>query len=195
MRRRCGNWKTWSRYSIARAEGVISAPAAQLLVTNWISPEVQGENADQDETTFDYEVRRYVYDHAMNEGLPPTVAETASALSTRLDDVGVSLQRLADGHILVLQKGTGEILMANPFSAVPTPFLVRAGDSSWYGNCIWDAMGIPAMLQQDAAIEASCGCCGTAMHLAVADGSLEEAPGIAHFAIPAAHWWDDIVFN
>jgi len=56
-------------------------------------------------------------------------------------------------------------------------------------------MGIPAMLQQDATIEASCGCCGTAMHLAVADGSLEEAPGIAHFAIPAAHWWDDIVFN
>jgi hypothetical protein len=37
--------------------------------------------------------------------------------------------------------------MANPFSAVPTPFLVRSGDRSWYGNCIWDALGIPAMLQ------------------------------------------------
>jgi Alkylmercury lyase len=85
--------------------------------------------------------------------------------------------------------------MANPFSAVPTPFLVRVGDRSWYGNCIWDATGIPAMRGQDASIEASCGCCGTAMHLAVSDGSLGEAPGIAHFAIPAAHWWDDIVFN
>ena len=85
--------------------------------------------------------------------------------------------------------------MANPFSAVPTPFLVRVGDRSWYGNCIWDATGIPAMPGQDASIEASCGCCGTAMHLAVSDGSLEEAPGIAHFAIPAAQWWDDIVFN
>ncbi len=150
---------------------------------------------DRGEAAFDTEVRRYVYDHIMNEGLPPTTAEAASALSRTPDDVGASFHRLADGHILVLQKGTGEILMANPFSAVPTPFLVRAGDRSWYGNCIWDAMGIPAMLRQDATIEASCGCFGTAMRLTVIDGSLEDAPGIAHFAIPAAHCWDDIVFN
>jgi hypothetical protein len=83
----------------------------------------------------------------MKEGWPPTIARTASALSTPPDDVEASLQRLADGHVLVLQRGTGEILMANPFSAVPTPFLVRSGDRSWYGNCIWDALGIPAMLQ------------------------------------------------
>ena len=85
--------------------------------------------------------------------------------------------------------------MANPISAVPTPFLVRAGDRSWYGNCIWDAMGISAMLQQDAVIETSCGCCGTAMQVTVVNGSLGEAPGIARFAVPAARWWDDIVFT
>ena len=152
-------------------------------------------DSDQEPASFDQEVRRYVYEHVMKEGLPPTMAQTASALSTPPDDIEASFQRLADGHILVLQKGTGEILMANPFSAVPTPFLVRAGHRSWFGNCIWDAMGIPAMLQRDATIEASCGCCGTAMHMAVVDDSLQEASGIAHFAIPAAHWWDDIVFN
>ena len=152
-------------------------------------------DSDQEPASFDQEVRRYVYEHVMKEGLPPTMAQTASALSTPPDDIEASFQRLADGHILVLQKGTGEILMANPFSAVPTPFLVRAGHCSWFGNCIWDAMGIPAMLQRDATIEASCGCCGTAMHMAVVDDSLQEASGIAHFAIPAAHRWDDIVFN
>jgi hypothetical protein len=150
---------------------------------------------DRDETAFDDEVRRYVYDHTMKGRLPPTIAEAASALSVAPDDVKASFQRLADGHILVLQKGNGEILMANPFSAVPTPFLVRTGDRSWYGNCVWDATGIPSMLGQDANIEASCGCCGTAMHLRVINGSLEDASGIVHFAIPAAHWWDDIVFN
>ena len=152
-------------------------------------------NVDREEAAFDYEVRRYVYDRAMREGLPPTIAETATALSTTPDDVGASFRRLADAHVLVLQRGTGEILMSNPFSAVPTPFLVRTGEASWYGNCIWDAMGIPAMMEQDATIEASCGCCGTAMQVSIIDGSLEEASGIAHFAIPAAHWWHDIVFN
>ncbi len=152
-------------------------------------------NVDREEAAFDHEVRRCVYDRVMREGLPPTIAETATALSTTPDDVGASFRRLADAHVLVLQRGTDEILMSNPFSAVPTPFLVRAGDGSWYGNCVWDAMGISAMMEQDATIEASCGCCGTAMQMSIVGGSLGEASGVAHFAIPAARWWDDIVFN
>jgi len=152
-------------------------------------------DAEQEKIELDKVVRGHVYDFVMREGLPPTIAETSSTLACSADDVGDSFQRLADAHILVLQQGSGEILMANPFSAVPTPFLVKAGGRSYYANCIWDAMGIPAMLKQDATIEASCGCCSTAMNLTVTNGSLEQAPGIAHFAIPAAHWWDDIVFN
>ena len=145
--------------------------------------------------SFDRQVRYHVYDYVMREGLPPRIAETATALSRSLNEVKGSFQRLADAHMLVLQKGSGEILMANPFSAVPTPFPVKVGEHSYYGNCIWDAMGIPAMLKQDGVINASCGCCGTAMTLKITNGSLEEARGIAHFAIPAAHWWDDVVFN
>ena len=152
-------------------------------------------DAEQEKIAFDKVVRFHVYDYVMREGLPPTVEETSFALLKPLDQVRDSLQRLADGHILVLQKQSGEILMANPFSAIPTPFLVKVEDRSYYGNCIWDAMGIPAMLKQNATIEASCGCCSTAMNLKITNGSLEEARGIAHFAIPAARWWDDIVFN
>ena len=152
-------------------------------------------DAEQEKIALDKVVRGHVYDFVMREGLPPTIAETSSALARSPNEVGDSFQRLADVHVLVLQKGSGEILMANPFSAVPTPFLVKAGGRSYYGNCIWDAMGIPAMLKHNAIIEASCGCCSTAMNLNVTNGSLERARGIAHFAIPAAQWWDDIVFN
>jgi Alkylmercury lyase len=145
--------------------------------------------------SFDRRVRRFVYDYTMNEGLPPKVEQAASGLRTTAAEVEASFQRLADAHVLVLQKDSREILMANPFSAVPTPFLVRAGDQSYYGNCIWDAMGIPAMLDKGARIETSCGCCRTAMELSVENGALVEASGLIHFAIPAVHWWDDIVFN
>ncbi len=150
---------------------------------------------EKEQESFDKEIRFHVYDFVMKDGKIPTIAETASALSRPPDEVRASFARLADAHILVLQKGSGEILMANPFSAVPTPFLVKTGECFYYGNCIWDAMGIPAMLKQDGAIQASCGCCGTAMTLEIKNGSLENAKGIAHFAIPAAHWWDDIIFN
>lgn len=150
----------------------------------------------EDKELFDKKVRFHVYDMVMRSGKAPTISKTASALSSSEDEIRESYRRLADAHMLVLQKANGEILMANPFSAVPTPFVVKAGGVSYYGNCIWDAMGIPAMLKTDGLIEASCGCCGTAMSLEISDsGEVKDPKGIAHFAVPAKHWWDDIIYN
>lgn len=148
-----------------------------------------------DQTILDRKVRYQVYDSVMRSGQIPAIKEIALMLSEPADRIKASLERLGAAHILVLQKETGEVLMANPFSAIPTPFLVKAGGRSYYGNCIWDAMGIPAMLKQDAVIEASCGCCGTAKVLEIEQGLIKKDIWLAHFAIPAAHWWDDIVFN
>ena len=150
---------------------------------------------DQSKDTFDREVRFHVYDQTMKTTASPTVAETAAALSTAPAEVQASFQRLADAHMLVLQRDTGEILMANPFSAVPTPFLAQVDGRTYYGNCIWDVLGIPAMLKRDAIIQSSCGDCGTSMPLRIVNGLLEPAVGIVHFAVPAAKWWADIVFN
>ena len=149
-------------------------------------------NADRG---LDDQVRAQVYEDVMRSGSLPSILEISTRQAPAVEEVRASLQRLTAGHILVLQKETGEILMADPFSAVPTAFRVLAGQQVYFGNCIWDAMGIPAMLKQDAVIQASCSCCGTAMSLKVTGNSLEPAPGLAHFAVPAAHWWDNIVFT
>jgi hypothetical protein len=97
--------------------------------------------------------------------------------------------------MIVLQPDSREVLMANPFSAVPTAFLVRSGNRTWYGNCIWDAMGIAAMVHADATLDSSCGCCGYAVKLEMPSQLRDEDGRVAHFAIPAKRWWDDIVFN
>ena len=152
-------------------------------------------NIDPTAIPFDQKVRHYVYDQTMKTTASPTVAETAAALSSTPAEVLASFQRLAETHMLVLQRDTGEILMANPFSAVPTPFLAQVDGRTYYGNCIWDVMGIPAVLKRDAVIQTSCGDCGTSMTLRIVNGSLEPAVGIVHFAVPAAQWWTDIVFN
>ncbi len=140
-------------------------------------------------------VRRHVYDVTLGRGYPPTLAEAAAGLHVTQTDILASLQRLAAAHVLVLQPDTGEILMANAFSAVPTPFEVELQAFSCYGNCIWDALGIPVMLKQNARIRTACADCGSAMELSVMDGRLSSADGIIHFALPARRWWDDIVFN
>ena len=150
---------------------------------------------DQALQELDHHVRWFVYDTAMQGGFPPSLAETSTALSIPLADIQAAFQRLADGHILVLQPENGEILMANPFSAVPTPFLVELEAFSCFGNCIWDALGIAAMLKRDAHIKTACGDCGTALELSVVGGRLQGDEGIIHFALPALRWWEDIVFN
>ena len=89
----------------------------------------------------------------------------------------------------------GELWRAAPFSAVPTAFPVSIGKRSWFANCIWDALGIPAMLRKDARIAAACGCCNLEMPIQVKGGRLVAAKGIIHIAVPAREWYKDVVFT
>ena len=143
----------------------------------------------------DRDVRHVIYDRFMKSGRAPTVVEICQELSRAESDVREAFARLAGGRVIVLQEGSGEILMANPFSAVPTAFLVEAGERSWYGNCIWDALGIAAMLGEDARITTGCGDCSDAMVLRVEGGKLAEGDGLVHFSVPAARWWENITFT
>jgi len=149
---------------------------------------------------FKNRVRLRLYEMFLELGRSPSMAEIAGTLQCSVSDVAAAFRELAAAHMLVLQERSGEVLMANPLSAVPTPFVVEtgadAGFRSWYGNCIWDALGVIAMLQRDGRVLTSCGCCGESMTVSVRQGEVEaKPPGIVHFALPAKRWWDDIVFN
>ena len=73
----------------------------------------------------DTETRCAVYEATVAEGMPPTIARLEALLQRSTTAVRESLERLALAKALVLQAESREILMAEPFSAVPTPF---AGD-------------------------------------------------------------------
>ena len=139
-------------------------------------------------------VRVAVYEMTIASGSPPSRSELAERLGLDLAAVGESLERLASARALVLQAESREILMANPFSAVPTPYLVQVGERLYFGNCVWDGLGIPAMLGRSATIQTACACCGEAMVLEVRENLL-PANGVVHFSLPACRWWDDIVYN
>jgi hypothetical protein len=143
----------------------------------------------------DLEVRRFVYDGAIARGVPPSAQQAAAELGVAVEQVRAAFERLAAEHVLVLDRDTREISMAMPFAAFPTPFPTRVAGTTYHGNCAWDALGIAAMLRQDARIDASCGCCSFPMSLRVTAGGLEPAPGVVHFAVPARRFWDNIVFT
>ena len=143
----------------------------------------------------DDELRHHVYTITAETGRPPRSGELGARLAVSKADVLAGFRRLRERRLLYLDPETGEIVMAPPFAAAPTPFLVTAGERRYFANCVWDAYGVAAALDRDALVEASCACCGAPMTLGVRDGAPEPAEGVAHFAVPAAHWWDDLPYT
>jgi hypothetical protein len=143
----------------------------------------------------DVELRNRTYGLFVQLGRAPTAAETAVAIGANADDVRAGWQRLHEAHALVVDPVTGEIRMAFPFSAVPTAYRVEAGGRWWYANCAWDAFGVCAALATDGRIESSCPDCGEPISVGVRDAQPEDEALCFHCLVPAASWWDDIVFT
>ena len=146
-------------------------------------------------STLDNDVRVFVYRFMVDEQRPPMPIEIGTALGTGSAEIEAALKRLAEAHVLVLAPGTPYIWLANPLSALPSPYPVTAGGRQYYGICIWDALGVIAMLGDEGSVTSLCPDCGDVLTLRVHDGEIEPRDNVVHYAIPAAHWWDDIGYN
>jgi hypothetical protein len=143
---------------------------------------------------FDGRLRLFVYRYFLRRGRCPAVSEIAKGVATTVPKVRAGLARLSESHAFMIQEN-GELWRVAPFSAIPTAFPVTVGRRTWFGNCIWDALGIPAMLGKDAQIGAACGCCNLAMPVTVTAGKLVARDGIIHIAVPAREWYKDVAFT
>ena len=139
-------------------------------------------------------VRMAIYAATEATSAAPTSAELARTHHLDPDDVDAAYRALADGHVIVLEPGTLTIRWAPPFSLVPTPFRVHHGRSSWFAPCAWDAFGVPAALDGDVRIDASCAWSGESIACGV-EHDRAYGNGVIHLLVPAAHFWDDIFFT
>lgn len=144
---------------------------------------------------FAREVRIHLFREAAETGRVPQPPEIAAELHRPEEAVVAAVKLLAAAKVLILAPNDGTIWAANPFCAVPSGFRVVADAKTYWGICIWDALGIPAALGKDAVISAPCGDCGEPLRLEVRQGSLRRSEGVIHFAVPAHHWWDNIAFT
>jgi len=142
----------------------------------------------------DIRLRNITYRRFVELGRAPTVPEIAALTSDTEENVRSGWARLHDAHAIVLD-GSGEIAMANPFAAKPTPYRVHAGARSWYANCAWDAFGIGAAMGVDSAIHTVCPDCGETIDLDVRDGRPSPSDLVFHVLVPARSWWDDIGYT
>jgi hypothetical protein len=145
---------------------------------------------------FDTVVKLNIYRTIAETTKPPNSTQVAAALGAPVEEVEAAFGRLHQKRLLVPEPGDpSRIRMAPPFSGIETPFRVKVRDKAYYANCVWDALGIPAALHADGLVEASDGHSGAPMTLEVRDGRPVPQACAIHFAVPAAHWWDDIIYT
>ena len=142
----------------------------------------------------DWQIRRFVYEIFVKRARPPDIDAVAARFDLSAQSAAQAIQRLHAAHALVLEAGSGEILMAPPLSAVATDYRVLVKGVWLYASCAWDSLGIPAMLNCDAVIEARHPLGKDRYRYRVRAGALESAGvELVHFVQPFRHWYDDIV--
>lgn len=143
---------------------------------------------------FETEVKLTIYKMIAQDAVVPDSASIAAKMNVPEVKIGEEFQSLAMKRLLVLEPGNpSKIRMAPPFSGIVTPFRVEISDKSYFANCVWDAFGIAAALQQDGTIYSSDGFTQEPLILEIKDNQPTKSDYLAHFAVPAAHWWEDII--
>ena len=140
-------------------------------------------------------VKLAVYRHFAETTSAPTVAQVAECLEERKRDVRIAFERLFRNRVLVLEPDGVSIRMAPPFSGVPTQHVVVTGEKSYFANCAWDALGVLAALGASGEVHSRCEQTLEPLFLRVGGDGPEAEPCVVHFAVPAAHWWRDIVYT
>jgi hypothetical protein len=148
---------------------------------------------DAGDDTLDWSVRAFVFAHIVEHGRPPSVAEAAGSTGLGEDDARAAYRRLHRRHAIFLDPGSDAIRMAHPFSGVPTPFRVHANGRTYWANCAWDALGIPAALRADATAEATLADTGQAVTIGVRDRTVRGHGEVVHFPLPFRRWYDDLI--
>jgi len=143
----------------------------------------------------DVRVKVAIYRAFAETGLRPAVPEIAARSGLDSRAVRASLPRLAAQRLLLLEPDGETIRMAPPFSGVPTRHRVTSSGVEYAANCAWDALGIVAALRRPGTVRSRCGQSGEPLLLEVGGEGPEESGWLFHCLVPAAEWWNDLVFT
>ena len=144
----------------------------------------------------DTKVKLAIYELTAATGQVPNSRDVSQKVDIGENEVLGAFERLHAKRLLLPEPGDPtRIRMAPPFSGVPTSFPVEANGKRYYANCVWDAYGIAAALHCDAISRASDGHTGEPLTLEVKNGAPVLNSYVAHFAVPAAYWWDNLIFT
>lgn len=142
-----------------------------------------------------WEIRAFVYQHFAETTRAPSMKNIAVHFALANGEAASACEQLHQRHAFFLEPGTHNILMANPFSGTQTQFKVFTNGKTYFANCAWDSLGIPAALHVDAQVQATCSRTGDPIHISINDGRVSNSDALVHFLVPFRDWYNDLAFT
>lgn len=143
----------------------------------------------------DTQTKLAIYRHFAETGKRPSLEVIAERVSSSVSDVRETYGRLRAQRVLALEPDGESIRMAPPFSGVPTQHVVTVDGTSYFANCAWDSFGIPAALHRPGRVQSRCEQSGEPLDLEIGLEGPPPCDWFFHCLVPAAKWWDNIVFT
>ena len=141
-------------------------------------------------------VRKFIFDHFFEHSSAPALEEVMEKFGLTRKEAFDRFKALESDHHILLVPGTQRILMANPYSAVNTPFRVHVGDRQYFANCAWDTVSMHVMLGMDARVESYCHHCAEPIRIMLSGGKAvsgsPKAP-LIFLSTPVANWYDNLI--
>ena len=140
------------------------------------------------------DLRLLIYDNFRRLGRVTTHEEMATTLAATEQEVTEGIAELATARHVALDVN-GKIVMAHPFASINLGFSVMGRQTLWWGGCCWDSFALPHLLveEPDVLVATQCPGCGQPQAWVVNRRRPPTSNWLAHFLVPAAHVWNDVV--
>jgi hypothetical protein len=139
------------------------------------------------------DVRLAVYTSLATTGALPDDAELA-VIAGGDDALVWAIHTLAEQRAWALGPD-GRIVLAHPFATRSFGYSVMSARTLWWGGCAWDSFAIPHLVPGcgPVVIASTCPSCERALAWRVDTAAPSTGPERAHFLVPTAHMWDDVI--
>lgn len=139
------------------------------------------------------DVRVAVYSALASTGRLPDRSELARVAGS-VERANAAVRQLAAQRAWALDDG-GEIVLAHPFATRSFGYSVMSSSTLWWGGCAWDSFAIPHLVPGcgPAIVAGACPACDRPLAWRVDTEAPPAGTERAHFLVPAARMWDDVV--
>ncbi|MDQ4501295.1 organomercurial lyase [Sinomonas sp. ASV322] len=139
-------------------------------------------------------LRLRLYRQLAEEGRVAASHQIAAELGVTDEEADQAFRELARARHIVPDHN-GFIELAHPFATRDFGFSVKGVHTLWWGGCAWDSFAIPHLVDDGspALVATTCPACGTAHAWNVNRDHAPAGGQVAHFLVPMAHVWDNVI--